>query len=277
MPRNVLFVLCWLTTIGTNLAQDQDQPPSPRSSPVDNYCNSLLPADSHAKPLQQACTIVLTLTERLPNFLCDMDVSKYKQNEKNIFVGVQHITAHYRAANGQDSYDELLINGKASSDAASLMQGTWSKGEFGLKLVAAFAPQASPRFRFLRAAHLENTDVYVYEFSVAKQNNQLWPWIWKERTVFPGYEGKIWAAVADGQVLRLEMKSTDGVPNDFPITAAKSITDLAFIDFEDGSGFELPSSVRIFESARDQHALRQVITFSNCHKFRATSRVVTNP
>jgi hypothetical protein len=73
------------------------------------------------------------------------------------------------------------------------------------------------------------------------------------------------------------MKSTDGVPNDFPITAAKSITDLAFIDFEDGSGFELPSSVRIFESASDQHALRQVITFSNCHKFRATSRVVTNP
>jgi hypothetical protein len=98
-----------------------------------------------------------------------MDVSKYKQNEKNIFVGVQHITAHYRVANGQDSYDELLINGKASSDAASLMQGTWSKGEFGLKLVAAFAPQASPRFRFLRAAHLENTDVFVYEFSVANR------------------------------------------------------------------------------------------------------------
>src|SRR4051812_11357818 len=113
-----------------------------------SYCRSLLPPNPQGHALEQACLFSLSLSHHMPNFTCEMKVEKFEDINKNVpsSIYMQRIQARARYLNGKDSYDDLRVNGKPMKDDSALLQGAWSFGEFGIKLLAAFAPKDHPKF-----------------------------------------------------------------------------------------------------------------------------------
>jgi hypothetical protein len=247
-----------------------------RSTPEASYCQSLLSPGPEGKALESACIFSLSLTQRMPNFVCDMSVEKYEDMTRTYrsTKSMQKVHAQARFVNGKDSYDNLQINGKSVEGTSQLIEGTWSFGEFGAKLLAAFNPKNHPKFRFSRQRKVNGIPAYEYEFHVENGNNHFWRWLWARKSALPGYEGKIAVSMRDGTILRLELDSAQGVPDDFPIQSVESKTDYSYFDFKDKSGFVLPSNAHIMTRMLDHRIYRTNITFSQCHRFRVDSRVV---
>ena len=242
----------------------------------DTYCQALVPGPEGA-PLQAACKFSLSLGKTMPNYVCEMAVEKYEdvsQAYRSTHY-MQKIHARARFVSGKDYYDDLHINGKPSADTEQLIEGTWSFGEFGAKLLAAFNPKNHPSFKFERRTRIKGVEAFEYEFEVEPKNNRFWRWLFNRRATLPGYEGKLWVDAKDGSILRLHLDSTNGVPEDFPIQSVESKTDYSWVDFKDKSGFILPTKVQIRTSMLDHRIYRTTISYSKCHRFSVDSRVLT--
>lgn len=220
----------------------------------------------------------LSVVRQMPNFMCEMEVEKYEdvnQSYKSTHY-MQKIHARARYFNGKDSYDDLSINGRPS-DKMELVEGTWSFGEFGAKLLAAFSPKNHPNVSFSKETKVNGTPAYEFSFNVEQRRNRFWRWLWGKTSALPGYEGKIWVARRDGTILRLELNSNGGVPDDFPIQGVESKTDYSYVDFKDRSGFVLPSKVQIRTHMLDRRLYRTQISYSKCHRFKVDTQIIPAP
>jgi hypothetical protein len=219
----------------------------------------------------------LSITQHMPNFVCEMSVEKYEDITRTYrsTQSMQKIHAHARYVNGKDYYDNLEINGKQVESTNQLIEGTWSFGEFGAKLLAAFNPKNHPKFSFSKGTKVNGVPAFEYGFRVEDGSNHFWRWRWGKKSTLPGYEGKVWVSAADGRILRLELDSTQGVPDDFPIQSVESKTDYSYFDFKDRSGFVLPSNARIVTHMLDHRVYRTNITFSHCMRFHVDSRIIS--
>jgi hypothetical protein len=281
------LVLC-ATILAHAQATSTDGPESSRLIPpattlteqfTESYCQSLLHLDGpRGNAFRNACVFSLSLVRQMPNFMCDMEVEKYE--DVNQFYKsthyMQRIHARARYLNGKDSYDDLSINGRPS-DKIELVEGTWSFGEFGAKLLAAFSPKNHPNVSFSKETKVNGTPAYEFRFDVDQRRNRFWRWLWGKTSALPGYEGKIWVARRDGTILRLELNSNGGVPDDFPIQGVESKTDYSYVDFKDRSGFVLPSKVQIRTHMLDQRLYRTQILYSKCHRFKVDTQIVPAP
>jgi hypothetical protein len=249
-----------------------------RPGPNEGYCQSLLQPGREGDALKSACMFSLSLAQHIPNFVCEMSVEKYEDITRTYRSThyMQKIHAQARYVNGKDYYDNLQINGKLVESTNELIEGTWSFGEFGAKLLAAFNPKNRPKFKFSREDKVSGVPAFEYEFHVEHGNNRFWRWLWEKKSALPGYEGKVWVSKRDGTILRLELDSTQGVPDDFPIQSVESKTDYSYFDFKDRSGFVLPSNARIVTRMLDHRIYRTNITFSHCKRFRVDSRIVSD-
>jgi hypothetical protein len=232
---------------------------------VETYCGSLLPESQMSNALKNACMFSLSAIKMMPDFTCQMNVEKYEDVTRSYrsTQAMQKIHAHARYVNGIDYYDDLRINGRPSDNGA-LIEGTWSFGEFGAKLLAAFNPKSHPVFKFSRKTKTNGVESFEYEFHVENKNNKFWRWRWGKKSTLPGYEGRLWVSRRDGTILRLRLGSTEGVPDDFPIQTVESTTDYAYVDFKDRSGFILPSKSQIQTRMLDHRLYRTQISFDHC-------------
>lgn len=265
-------LVCSAQQAGIPLAETHSTPDPALAS----YCQSLLPSNPQGHALEQACNFSLSLSHHMPNFTCEMKVEKFEDINQNMrsSVYMQRIQARARYVNGKDSYDDLRVNGKLMKDDSALIEGTWSFGEFGIKLLAAFAPKDHPSFKYVRNSTIDGIESYEYEFRVRHADNLIWRWIWGTRSTLPGYSGKIWLSRHNGRILRLHLNSSEGVPEDFPIRSVESRTEYSYVDFKDGSGFVLPSKVKINTLMGDKRLIRTTIDFNKCQRFRVDSRIV---
>jgi hypothetical protein len=246
------------------------------TSPTEGYCQSLLQPGKEGNALKSACIFSLSLAQNMPNFVCEMSVEKYEDITRTYRSThyMQKIHAQARYVNGKDYYDDLQINGKLVENTNQLIEGTWSFGEFGAKLLAAFNPKNHPKFSFSKSTKVNGVPAFEYEYHVEHRNNRFWRWLFERKSALPGYEGKVWVSKRDGTILRLQLDSTLGVPDDFPIQAVESKTDYSYFDFKDRSGFVLPSSAHIVTRMLDRRVYRTNMTFSHCKRFTVDSHVV---
>jgi hypothetical protein len=246
-------------------------------NPNENYCQSLLRPSAQADALRSACMFSLSLTQNMPNFVCEMSVEKYEDITRTFRSThyMQKVHAQARYVNGKDYYDDLRINGRLVEGTSQLVEGTWSFGEFGAKLLAAFNPKNRPKFSFSRDTKVNGVPAFEYAFRVEHGSNRFWRWLWGKRSTLPGYEGKVAVSTRDGRILRLELDSAQGVPDDFPIQSIESKTDYSYFDFKDRSGFVLPSKAHIVTRMLDHRVYRTNITFSHCKRFKVDSRIIS--
>jgi len=235
-----------------------------------DFCQWLRADIPHAESLHGVCEYAVSLPQRMPNFICDQQTSRFRGDSK---VPRDLITALVRYEDGNESYSEIKLNGLPAPSATTDSPGQWSTGEFGSNLRAIFDPHNRALFEFSGVNTLNGHAAWVFTYQIAKQIDPLWRLRTEDRVIAPPYGGELWVDQKTGNLLRFRSVATD-IPKDFPTQSADLLTDYENIAFADGSSFPLPVAASIATRQLGEESRRNVLQFRNCHKFRAKTRML---
>jgi VWFA-related protein len=230
-----------------------------------------LPTDIwHPEALRGVCEYAISLPQKMPNFICDQETSRYWGDSK---VPRDLITALVRYEEGNESYTEIKLNGKPAPRAISEAPGQWSTGEFGSNLRAIFDVRNQAVFEFSGENNLGGHAAWVFTYRIVKQNDPLWRLRTEDEMVAPPYEGELWVDQKSGDLLRFRSVAKE-IPKDFPTQSAELQTDYDNVAFADGTAFVLPVAASVATRQQGEALKRNVLQFRNCHKFRAKTRML---
>lgn len=235
-----------------------------------NYC-AWLPTDiPHSEALRGVCEFAISLPQKMPNFVCDQETSRYRGESK---VPRDLITASVRYEDGNETYSSIRLNGKTAPSAITQSPGLWSTGEFGTNLRAIFNLRNSAAFAFLKEAQLGPRAAWVFTSQIAHQNDPLWRLHGGDDVLAPPYGGELWVDQENGDLLRFQ-STAEEIPPMFPMQSADLLTDYDHVSFGDGTAFVLPVTATVATRFRGEEATRNVVQFRNCQKFRAKTHIV---
>jgi hypothetical protein len=190
------------------------------------------------------------------------------------------LTAHVIYEDGRERYSDVKINGKPQDQNLSDLQGQYTKGEFGTDLVFAFSAESLPAYRFLRKASHDGHHVFVYESKILRENNHGWVLAANGERTYPEFVAQIAVDQQSHRIVRLEVSVTP--EKTFPLSDVELSTHYENLPLGDGTRFVLPkasdSRSCLWGPSRRQRAFcsDNVLHFTNCHKFGAESRIVTD-
>jgi VWFA-related protein len=235
-----------------------------------DFC-AWLPTDiPHADAVHGVCTYAMTLPTTIPNFICDERTSRYWGDNP---VPRDMISAVVRYEDGSESYTDVKVNGNLAPVAISGSPGLWSTGEFGSNLRAIFDVRNLPLFDFVGENTLNGHQVWMFSFRIVKQNDPMWRLHDAKQDLAPPYAGELWVDQTNGTLLRFRQGTTD-MPPKFAMRSAELLTDYALTAFADGTNFVLPIEATVATRFGKEPLRRNVVEFSNCHKFGAKFRIV---
>ena len=257
----------------TGLTTDDRHAPSNSGQAfVSNSCDWMPRDIAHPDGLRGVCEYALSLQEKMPNFICDQAASRYRGASK---VAADLVTASVRYENGNESYDDIKVNGRPAPKAITQSAGLWSTGEFGSNLRSIFDPRNQPVFAFSGERKLGEHSAWAFTYQIAKQNNPLWRLHSEYQVVAPPYRGELWVDERTGELLHFDSIAKD-LPESFPMTGAELRIDYASVGFGSGSSFVLPADFTVTTAYMGQEATRNVVEFRNCHRFEAKAHMVLN-
>ena len=238
---------------------------------VPNFCAWLPSGIPHAEALPGVCDYVMSVGEKMPNFICHQEASRYRGKSR---APHDLITASVRYEDGKESYDEIKVNGRPATIETAQSTGLWSTGEFGSSnLRSIFNLRNQAVFEFARESVSGTHTAWVFTYRIVKQNEPLWRLHVADQVVAPPYEGELWIDQKTGEVLRFEATAKE-FPTSFPLTRASLQIDYENIAFADGSVFVLPTSFGASTTFESGESTRNVVRLTDCHKFRAKGRLV---
>jgi VWFA-related protein len=235
-----------------------------------NACDWLPANLAHAEALRGVCEFAITLPQKIPNFVCEQDTSRYRGAGR---VPVDLITATVRYEDGSESYSEIKRNGWSAPDAISNVAGLWSTGVFEGNLRNIFDPRNKPKFAFVREDNAGGHAAWVFSYEIAEQKDPVWKLRGGEQIISPPYQGEVWIDQKTGAVLRF-WSTAANIPATFPMESAEVSTEYNNVEFGDGTAFVLPIASTTQTKYREQDATRNVVQFRGCHKFRAKTRLL---
>ena len=232
-----------------------------------------LPIDlAHADALRGACDYAMTLPERMPNFVCHQETSRFEGKSK---VPTDLVTGTVRYEDGEESYFDLKLNGKVVTEATARSAGLWSSGQFEANLRAIFHDSNGAVFKFSGEKEIGTRTVWIFNYRIARQNEPLWQLRTSDKIVSPPYTGELWVDANTGEVAHFE-SSAQKLPSSFAIQSAEILTDYENVAFSDGTAFVLPVTSAVATQFRGLEPTRNVAQFSGCHKFRAKARMIVS-
>jgi hypothetical protein len=202
----------------------------------DSFCDWLPNEMPHAEALLGVCEYAATLREKMPNFVCYQETSRYEGNDD---VRADLITAMVRYVDGEGSYTDVKLNGKVVGNSLGYTEGLWSSGQFGGALRAVFHAGNHGEFHFAGEKRDGGREAWVYTFLIARQFEPVWQLRAGNEIVAPAYGGELWVDKQYGHVLRVRYAAKD-LPRSFPMRSAEIRTDYAEVPFGDGTAFVLP-------------------------------------
>src|ERR1700722_18134019 len=239
---------------------------------VSNFCGWLPDGIPHGDALPGVCEYVMSLAEKMPNFICHQEASRYRGNGR---APTDLIALSVRYEDGNESYSEIKVNGRPATIEAAQSTGLWSTGEFGSNnLRSIFDPRNRAVFEFAREGAVGEHAAWIFTYQIAKQNNPLWRLHAADQVVAPPFSGEVWVDQKTGGALRFESIAKD-VPKSFPIARAEQQVDYESVGFGDGSSFVLPVDFSVLTIVGGEKT-RNVVRLTDCHKFRGKGRVVLN-
>ena len=224
----------------------------------------------HADALRRVCEHAVTQPEKMPNFICEQETSRYTGHQR---VPTDLITATIRYVDGKESFSNLQRNGRPLPGAWWNTAGLWSSGQFEGNLRAIFHPDNHAAFSFSGERTMGARAAWVFTYRVARQYEPLWELRSEDQLAAPPYSGELWVEENTGDVLRFRSTATD-IPASFPIRSAEILTDYDSVGFPDGTSFLLPVKSTVATRHRQEELTRNVVEFHGCHKFRATARLL---
>jgi VWFA-related protein len=224
----------------------------------------------HADALRRVCEHAVTQPEKMPNFICEQETSRYTGHQR---VPTDLITATIRYVDGKESFSNLQRNGRPLPGAWWNTAGLWSSGQFEGNLRAIFHPDNHAAFSFSGEHTTGAHAAWVFTYRVARQYEPLWELRSEDQLAAPPYSGELWVEENTGDVLRFRSTAKD-IPASFPIRSAEILTDYDSVGFPDGTSFLLPVKSTVATRHRQEELTRNVVEFHGCHKFRATARLL---
>jgi len=224
----------------------------------------------HADALRGVCEHAVTQPEKMPNFVCEQETSRYTGHNR---VPTDLVTATIRYVDGKESFGDLKRNGRPLPGGWWNSAGLWSSGQFEGNLRAIFHPDNHAAFAFAGENNAGEHAAWVFTYQVARQYEPLWELRSEDQLAAPPYAGELWVDKKTGDVLRFR-STAKGVPALFPIRSAEILTDYDNVAFPDGSTFLLPVKSTVATRHRQEELTRNVVEFHGCHKFRATARMI---
>ena len=227
--------------------------------------------------LSKLCEFALSMRKKLPNVICDEETRRYW------WLGSVHtdvIRAKLSYRDGKEYRDNIRINGRPIDDAVLAMRGgSWSIGEFSAILDGIFTPSSKAQFRYEREEKLHSVAAFVFSYHVAEGNNKTYYLDSEDSVWFPEYGGKLWVNKNTFELLSLERETADMWKR--PIHQVKTTIDYSNVPLGDGTSLILPSSSDVLLCAAvigsgPDNCSRNIIKFANWHKFRATTKILTD-
>jgi hypothetical protein len=260
------------------------------SEPPDaaRYCDTLAGSGEHSGALAKVCEFALSVPKKLPDVICERKTKRYwktsgnetlyEKTAKPDFDDVSHsdvITAQVTYRDGQEYDDNVRVDGKPSDTSAPWSSGAWSVGEFALSLNTIFVQSSKPELRYRKQEKLHGARALVFDFRVSAENNKVYYLRSGGAEWFPEYSGRLWLDATDFRLIRLERETAD-MPLK-PITRMKTATDYSFVALGDGTNMVLPVHADVLICPQLSSCARNIVTFTNWHKFRATTNIILNP
>ena len=224
----------------------------------------------HRDALHGACGFALSLKEKMPNFICDQETSRYLADESR---PRDLIRAVLRYQDGDESFSDVKVNGRPVKEKAAHSVGLWSKGQFGGDLRAIFDSENKAAFQYSGEEQAGSHQAWVFHYRIARQNDPLWVLQGPDGMLAPAYSGELWLDQKTGAVVRFRSVAED-IPLSFAMQSADLAIDYESVKFADGSEFVLPAGSTVRTTSRGEEASRNVMKFQNCHKFRAKARMM---
>jgi VWFA-related protein len=235
-----------------------------------DFC-AWLPSDlAHIDALRGACEYAMTLPQKMPNFICRQETSRFDGRNK---IPTDFITANVRYENGDESYSDFMRNGKPTPEAAARTIGLWSSGQLEASLRAIFHSVNQAIFEFSGENQAGDRVAWVFTYRIARQEQSLWQLRANGMVAAPPYNGELWVDQRNGNVLRFTSKAND-LPKTFPMQKAEILIDYGDVEFGDGSAFVMPLTSSIATQFRGYEPTRNLVQFRGCHKFRAKAHML---
>lgn len=273
-PCFVLFLA--LTTIGAAAQVNQQLPPSTADA-VARRCEQVSSGIEHSDGLAAVCQFSLTLDRHLPNYLCREEIASSLRGE-SVQNGSRSnvVSVEVRLGEGKETYRDLRINGRPVSGEIKDYVPQQSANEFTSLLAALFSPASGAQFGFAKETHAHGVDALVFNFNVHRATNEaLWYLRFGDKVVFPGYHGQIWVDRIHSRLMRIEMNATE--LDNVPIVSHTVDMEYDDVPLGDGTSFVLPVKSSFENCATPQSCIFNDVTFKNCRKFGANSRVIPAP
>jgi hypothetical protein len=225
---------------------------------------------AHREVLHTACEFALSLQQKMPNFICDQETSRYMGGDR---VPRDSISALLKYEDGKESFSEIKVNGRPVGENDVHSAGLWSTGEFGGDLRAIFDSENKAVFEYSGENEIGQHAAWVFHYRIAKQSDPLWVLRARDGILAPPYSGEVWLDQASGEVLRFRSVA-ENIPLSFAMRAAEVTINYAGENFADGKQFILPTDATIATAYRGEDPTRNLVQFLGCHKFGAKVRMV---
>lgn len=266
-------------------APDPDDPGRPmlrrggstaRETPVAAAPQVTAPAADHL--INQAREAAVSYSETLPNYTVKQFTTRYAteaaRGGKTSWSAIDNVSADVLAENGQETYKNILINGKTPKQDPE-KSGSWSSGEFFSMLLDVLSPSTDADFHGKRTSTIANRPAFRYDYTV-EQPNSHWHVIASAQSYMPGYSGSIWIDKETFRVLRIEM-SARNMPKTFELDTVESAVDYDYVLIGDRK-FVLPVHSEVMNCQRGtSNCSRNVIEFRNYRKFGADTSITFEP
>jgi hypothetical protein len=225
-------------------------------------------------PIQRARAVTEEFTSALPDFVCDQLTWRNTSDSRPVKWRVRdRVTAEVLYVEGQESYRNVLVNGKRPKGDDPHLTGTWSTGEYGTTLKDVLAASTGARFQFVQDSQMNGRLVKKFDYQVDRRRSH-WRVVFTGMTLYPAYEGSIWIDKESFRLLRLEMIARD-VPPAYPLDIIQMTIDYGQVIIA-GQSYLLP--VRAENLACERLSLacsRNETEFRNYRRFTAESTVTT--
>ena len=244
--------------------------PGAVSASAPDFCAWIAGDISHAPSLAGACEFALSLTHRMPNFICDQTTSRFHEGSR---YPDDTIGASLRYEDGKETFTDVKLNGsKVPASLVDHLSGLWSSGEFGANLRSIFNVTNKPVFAFIGEKKMGKQLTWAFSYRIAEQTEPVWWVTANDQRLAPPYSGELWLDQKTGELVMLRL-AAEGLPKKFPTQGVDTFTAYANVSFDDGTGFVLPVQSVVKTKYKGVNTVN-ILQFRNCHKFRAKSTLL---
>jgi hypothetical protein len=170
----------------------------------------------------------LNYTKNLPNYVCvQITRRRIEPTQRGYLPQGDEVQELLSFVDGKESYKVEMVNGKSQPNLKhEELGGVVTSGEFGRLMSSIFDPESGTEFHWDHWATLRDKLMYVFAYSVPKENGYSMYHVETKREYTSAYNGLIYADVQTKVITEIKME-TVGVPADFPIHEVKIKLDYA--------------------------------------------------